>query len=132
MPTAAKRPCRQPRCTALVDRGYCEKHTKGQRGHSVGQRTYDSKWYRYSVQFRHQLTTGMCGDRLDGYPPTGDSMCQKAGLHRWCGKGTGGVTDHIIPVDHRGQADPGFWDGANHQVLCKHCANAKNGREGNR
>ena len=51
MPYAAKRPCNQPGCAALVDRGYCDKHRKQretQRNRQRGPRLYDlARWKRF-------------------------------------------------------------------------------------
>lgn len=51
MPTAAKRPCAQPGCGALVARGYCHEHAQASRLYdkhrgTAARRGYDAAWQR--------------------------------------------------------------------------------------
>lgn len=97
-----KKFCLYSGCKALVENGYCEKHTKSKqvydqyRGSST-ERGYDARWRRYRVSFlkEHPLCA-QCLKENKVTPAT--------------------VVDHI--KDHKGDYDL-FWDTDNHQPLCK-------------
>src|SRR5262249_51129422 len=59
MPMSLKRPCRYPRCPALVDSGYCETHKSEARRYdrergSAAHRGYDHRWRDYRLWFIEQ------------------------------------------------------------------------------
>ncbi len=110
MPGRIKRECKKPGCRALTasSSGYCSEHESesylryDRYRLSSSSRGYDEKWRRYRSWF------------LSLHP-----LCVRCG-------GIATVVDHIIP--HKGDAAL-FWDGANHQALCKHCHDIKTARE---
>jgi len=101
---ALKKFCRHSGCKALVETGYCEKHTKDKQSYdryrgSAAERGYDARWRRYRTVF------------LKGHPLCECEDCKKNG---WIIPAT--VVDHIIP--HKGNYDL-FWDPKNHQAMSK-------------
>ena len=133
MPYAPKHPCRQPRCGALVEKGYCERHGGQRRRGSSHARGYGARWRKEAGAFRQQHS--YCGDREAGQPVTGDSRCRAAGIRRLGTRDRDGEwrkneVDHVIPT--RGPADPRPYDGSGFQTLCKSCHQAKSQREGSR
>lgn len=127
MPSALLRPCREPLCPELVERGYCPRHDRSTRpadtrassaarGYDAAHRGDRERWLE-----AHPL----CGDRQDG----------RSGEHSRCARAhqltPATVLDHIRPfrradgsVDEQLRRDP-----ANHQSLCEQCHNAKAQRE---
>jgi len=106
MPVAPKRPCAQPGCPALVDRGRCPAHQKAAykadreaRG-SAAQRGYDARWRRYREWYLNQHP--LC------------AMCEKEGRVT-----AAVIVDHVVPVQSKD--DPRFYDETNHQGLCVRC-----------
>lgn len=105
MAIAAPRPCAQPGCAALVDRGQsrCLTHMRArhredrERRGSAHDRGYDSRWRRYREHFLR--ANPLCVE------------CQPAIVPAT-------VVDHIKP--HKGDTAK-FWDKANHRAVCKPC-----------
>jgi 5-methylcytosine-specific restriction endonuclease McrA len=131
-PYAPMRICSHPGCAVRVrpggkDRGRCPAHaTAYRRAYEAGKgsaaaRGYDGLWRRTSQHLR-RTELPVCGDRLDGRPPTGDSQCRVAGIVT-----ASELVDHIRPVD--GPGDPGWYDRANLQGMCWRCHQVKRQRE---
>lgn len=119
MANRAKRLCRYPGCSELVNSGYCEKHKKNkqqekkqeqkyydERRGTAHQRGYTSKWYRYSKWFLRQPENQLC------------VLCLDDGC-----SGVAECVDHIVPPS--GPDDSLFWDPDNHQPACIHCNSVK-------
>jgi len=117
MPKKSPTPCAAAGCLSLAYNGpyceYCEQHTRQkakqydkERG-TAAQRGYDAKWRRYRIQYLAQHPYCV--------------KCLKEGKFVFAT-----VIDHIIP--HKGDIKL-FWDGNNHQALCKSCHDAKTVRE---
>ncbi len=107
MPYQLKRPCGQPGCPNLTNRGYCNNHRRTRRG-SAAARGYGGRWRKYRLMFLRSRP--LCVE------------CEKEGQ----------VTaatdiDHIRPV--RGKNDPLFWEPSNLQPLCKSHHSQKTMRE---
>ncbi len=111
MPFAPPTPCNKPGCHMLTTGKYCELHkdidkqlkqAKEAMRESAHGRGYTSRWRRYSKNRRK-------------YHP----LCERCGHPAQ-------VTDHIIP--HKGDMVL-FWDGSNHQSLCKKCHDTKTAKE---
>jgi len=112
MPTAAKRPCAQPGCKELVEKGKCPAHKRQEyqqedrfRG-SRHDRGYDAIWtkLRLTVLERDYY---LC------------QPCARAGVHM-----PGSEVDHVLPKE-----DGGTDDEANLQTICRRCHGQKTGRE---
>ena len=116
MPQAAKKPCKQPGCAAVVDNGYCPAHAHVQaqrrrqydrdRGNSC-ERGYDAQWRK--LRTLHLNAHPLC------------VHCRAKGIITAATE-----VDHITP--HRGdfalRIDP-----ANLQSLCKPCHSRKTATE---
>ena len=107
MPFAAKRPCAQPGCSALVVKGYCAEHARASRVYdkhrgTAAQRGYDAAWQRASKAY------------LRAHPIAKDIYCYHES--ELGGPQPAEVVDHIVP--HRGDVKL-FWDSANWQPLTK-------------
>lgn len=108
MASRPKRPCRYPRCPALVESGYCEEHSSEakrydkERG-SASARGYGKAWQhlRKEILLRDSYT------------------CQDCGCFVGMRKGDAHV-DHITSKD-RGGTD----DESNLQTLCESCHSRK-------
>lgn len=117
MPRQAKRPCREPRCVALVEGGgYCDQHKRvhkhqldGSRG-SAASRGYGRAWREASAAF------------LRAHPLCQCDECQEGKLRATPSE----VTDHRVP--HRGD-ERLFWDVSNWQAMSKRCHDRKTARE---
>lgn len=117
MPDVAKRPCRYPRCPALVPGGgYCSTHKHEDRVHtraldqqrgSRHERGYDSKWVK--ARAGYLLHHPLCAE------------CERQGRIT-----PATVVDHVVP--HKGDVGL-FWDVSNWQPLCAPCHNEKTARE---
>ncbi len=110
MANRSKRPCAYPMCSALVDRGYCDRHRNVSQLHdrrrgSASSRGYTYKWQQYSKWFLQLSENTFCKLQLPGC--TNLSEC----------------VDHVDPPD--GPDDPRFWDTDNHQGACIHCNSVK-------
>jgi len=105
--------CLQPKCGALVERGYCRDHQrqgsawKGT-AHSRG---YTSRWRQRADDFRRRYR--LCGMRPDGQAPV-MSRCHDEGRAT-----RASCVDHVVP--HRNDARL-FWDEhGNWQAMCDAC-----------
>jgi 5-methylcytosine-specific restriction protein A len=116
MPTAAKRPCSWPGCNTLVDSGRCDKHKRQERRSydeyrgSASSRGYGWKWQKYRKRF------------LAAHPLC--AICEANGRVTPATE-----VDHIEP--HKGDQVK-FWQGSNHQALCKPCHSRKTATEDGR
>lgn len=117
MPSAAPKPCKHPRCAALVTSGaFCEQHAKEKRKQVDSQREsstkrgYGYRWQQTSKGFLRQHPLCQCPDCLEGEKQL------KAAT----------VVDHIIP--HRGDMTL-FWDRNNWQAMAKDCHDRKTATE---
>lgn len=101
------RPCLQPSCPALVERGYCDAHKQAQRSlrPKTDARGYGWKWQQARIEF------------LAGNPLCVE--CNKEGRTE-----AATVVDHIEP--HRGDMAK-FWNRSNWQALCETHHNRKTG-----
>lgn len=127
-----KRVCSHPGCPVRVSadaktRGRCPEHARAHersyqelRG-TAAERGYDARWRRYSLHLRRTELI-LCGDRLDGLPPTGDSLCRAAQRVQ-----PAELVDHIVPVT--GPNDPRWYERANLQGACWRCHQVKRQRE---
>lgn len=102
MPWSARRPCRQPGCARLSERGkvYCAEHAEKESDRMRGtaaERGYDRYWRTASRAYLAR--NPLCAE------------CRKEGKLT-----PATVVDHIIP--HRGDRKL-FWDQGNWQGLCK-------------
>lgn len=112
MPSAALRPCAEPRCPELVKSGRCAKHAKQvdrARG-TATERGYDWAWAKYSKARLQRLP--VCGMREDGTLDAEHSRCVQQGRTT-----PAEVTDHIVPMRQGGDK----WSPANHLSLCAAC-----------
>mgnify|MGYP004656662155 CR=1 FL=1 len=122
MPSAFKRPCKQPGCRkyAIPGKGYCEEHLKqheeyvatikAQRDKYRGTRTergYSNVWSRASK--RYLCEHPLCVE------------CLRQGITTPATE-----VDHIKP--HKGDKEL-FWDENNWQALCHKCHSRKTARE---
>jgi 5-methylcytosine-specific restriction protein A len=109
IPNRAKRPCKHIGCAALVDSGFCIKHTKPKidKRESASVRGYDSKWRK--VRQGYLLHHPLC------------VSCKQIDILT-----TATVVDHIKP--HKGDKTL-FWDKNNWQALCISCHNRKTAKE---
>jgi len=124
MPVKPKRPCSQPGCRELVDKGKCQAHQvkaaeqskievrryDQQRG-TAASRGYDSRWAAYSRQYRKEHP--LCVD------------CEARGV--LTSVEHGGHVDHIVAVS--GPDDPLFWEPCNHASRCQSCHSRKTASE---
>ena len=109
MPIRSLRPCAAPRCSALSDKTYCNKHRREQekkRGTS-SQRGYGSKWKKARQWFLMQHLFCVA--------------CQAEGRLT-----PANTVDHI--KDHKGDYTL-FWDASNWQALCHSCHSRKTFRD---
>lgn len=109
MPSKSMKPCGKPFCSKLTTGYYCEDHKKKDtdtRG-SAYQRGYDGRWRKYRDSFLSK--NPFCVE------------CSKEGEYV-----VATVVDHIIP--HKGDKEL-FWQGSNHQQLCKRHHDIKTARE---
>lgn len=103
MPWAPKKPCTQPGCGALVDKGRCEKHTKQQRKQSDARRPspsrrgYGRTWEKLRVMVLRRQPCCPCG---------------QPAVH----------VHHLVP---KPEGDDSF---ENLQALCHSCHSAETGR----
>jgi 5-methylcytosine-specific restriction protein A len=109
--------CLQPRCDALVVRGYCPRHARRReqdRG-TAARRGYDYRWQVRSLRFRQLYP--LCGMRPGNQRPV-CSLCFETGRATLAN-----LVDHVVP--HR--RDPVlFWDElGNWQSLCDACHRRK-------
>lgn len=122
MPVAPLRPCAEPNCGALVQKGRCQVHTKVKdraRG-TAQERGYTYQWSLFSKRWLEQHP--LCGERMDGVLYAEHSRCWQAGRYT----ATDLVTDHIKPL-----ADGGaHFDERNCQTLCRSCNSAKDNGHG--
>lgn len=117
MPYAAKTPCRQSGCGALVSTpGFCELHRREQqqwqdrqRG-SAHQRGYGYKWQRASKRYLKAHPLCECPECMAGVLRVTEAT----------------VVDHIKP--HKGDMAL-FWDRHNWQSMAKECHDKKTARE---
>ena len=111
MPKASLRPCAQPGCPALVERGRCAAHTRrrqlDERRGSARERGYDSRWERARTVY------------LQEHP-----LCVHCEAARRVTPAS--LIDHVTP--HRGDRFL-FWLGTNWQGLCSACHATKGARE---
>jgi len=114
MPSAARRPCAEPRCPSFVSgsASRCKAHSTAyehQRG-TAAERGYDAHWRRYSKWWLQQFP--ICGMRGDGQLHAAHSRCVQQGLVV-----SAEVTDHIVSLRQGGaQCEP-----SNSQSLCRTC-----------
>jgi 5-methylcytosine-specific restriction protein A len=99
-------------------RGQCD--TCGPREGSSHARGYGHHWRTYRLWWLSDHP--YCGDRMDGYPGTGDSACASHGQQT-----LGTQVDHIRQVT--GADDPSFFDSTGHQTLCRSCHQSKSQRD---
>ncbi|AIQ63306.1 HNH endonuclease [Paenibacillus stellifer] len=105
MPSKPKRPCGQPGCPELTDKGYCDKHRKerDRRRGTAASRGYGHKWKVARDQYLKEHP--LCVE------------CLKVGKVE-----AARAVDHIIA--HKG--DPVlFWNRSNWQSLCIPCHSLK-------
>lgn len=107
MPEKSKKPCPYPGCTTLVDKGYCERHTRpvADNRPNSRKRGYTKAWERYRAAYLAKPENALCALRLDG----------GCAIRAEC-------VDHIVP--HKGDRVL-FWDKGNHQPACLHCNSVK-------
>ena len=109
MPKAPKRPCRDPGCPNLCDKGvYCSNHMEfspDRRRGGAEARGYDSRWRKARADYLQR-----------------NPLCVKCMAQGKIAPAT--VVDHVIP--HRGD-EKLFWDESNWQALCAGCHNQKTG-----
>lgn len=119
MPSRPLRPCAQPGCSELVEKGYCEKHKKARlrddraydrRRGTAASRGYGYRWQKYRDLFLKQPENVFC------------VKCLEKDIYELATE-----VDHITPVS--GPDDPGFYDPANHQPLCHACHSRKTASE---
>lgn len=124
MPRKPLRPCNNPGCRNLVEKGYCAGHEKEraaqkrqhdkrynrERG-SAAARGYGGRWRKYRAAYLAKHPLCMEDLKENKYEPSID-------------------VDHIIPVE--GPDDPLFWDEDNHQALCHSCHSRKTWKENRR
>ena len=114
MASRAKRLCNYPGCNNLVEKGYCDKHTKKalaeyeKRRGTAAARGYTYRWQLYSKAYLRNPNNQFCTLQLDGC--TNIAEC----------------VDHVDPPS--GSSDPKFWDRNNHQAACIHCNSVKGHR----
>ncbi|MGE4163880.1 MAG: HNH endonuclease [Vicinamibacterales bacterium] len=102
----ARRVCHVPGCPAFEP---CPAHGAANGRGTPAARGYDRRWREYSERFRRaNPDCRLCGQQGRKVP---------------CA-----LVDHIEPVS--GPSDPGFWDPANHQALCRPCHATKTKVEG--
>lgn len=108
----ARRVCAAPGCPMITDAGHCPVHTRErppEERPTAARRGYGARWAAYATRYRRE--NPWCAD------------CLLRGTYSETA-----AVDHIVPV--RGPGDPGFWDRANHQSLCRSCHAAKTAQEG--
>lgn len=103
-----RRYCLHPGCPEKTEGTYCVKHGAE---HAVARpsaaaRGYGPRWAKYAKAFLARPENHYCR--------TG---CQSASQ----------IVDHIVAVD--GPDDPLFWDGNNHQPLCRSCHSRKTNQQ---
>lgn len=106
------RPCAQPGCPTLVQKGRCAQHERQQdraRG-TAQERGYDHAWAEYSKRFR--VAHPVCGERADGTLDRVHSRCAQQGLTT-----AAQCVDHTVPMSQGGSK----WDPANHMSACLDC-----------
>jgi 5-methylcytosine-specific restriction protein A len=121
MPTAPMRLCsgKGGLCRNRVTHGRCADCTRAtnRQRTTAHARGYTSAWTAYAAQFRRNYP--VCGMRADGQRYPDHSACTQRGRVTTDDL----AVDHIRP--HTGPSDPGFFDPANLQVLCRTCHGAK-------
>ncbi len=111
MPRRPLSPCRQPGCSALVDRGYCPAHKdQAWKPHDRVRGTAAKRGYNG----RHRKWRKMVLAR--------DPICKV------CDEATSTIADHIVPLDPSRPWE-GDWSLDNGQGVCQACHNAKTARE---
>lgn len=121
MPTRAPRPCAQPGCSALVERGHCPDHERTSRAQSTAydarrgsssERGYGARWQRLRLRIL----------RRDLYQC---QECKRQGRLTLAGARKGDAhVDHIVPKSRGGTDDP-----ANLETLCRSCHSRKTATE---
>ena len=117
MPTAALRPCLEPRCPTLVQKGRCAAHARDKaqvadaRRPTAQDRGYTYRWSRLSKAYLQRYP--LCGMRPEEAYEGWRGECYEQGRVT-----PATCTDHIVP--HKGDKRL-FWDGANWQAICAHC-----------
>jgi len=123
MPYAPAHPCNWPGCGALVQHGRprCPAHERQydlRRG-SAKDRGYDSKWARFSRDWRKRFP--LCGMRADGQLHTdAGSECARTGRPTFAQ-----CVDHIVPMKRGGSQ----YDPSNLESKCLRCNNRKRALE---
>jgi 5-methylcytosine-specific restriction protein A len=108
----ALRVCSEPGCPAVTITGTCPDHTPAELPDTrpnAAARGYGAKWDAYSARYRKANPYCRPCQALGRATPTA-------------------AVDHIAPVT--GPRDPGFWDRANHQPICRSCHAIKTHAEG--
>lgn len=115
MPTRPQRPCTEPGCRTLVDKGRCPEHerTNDRRRGTAQERGYTYRWSLYATAFRRRYP--LCGDKEPDAYPSDASQCAREGIVTLAT-----VTHHIRA--HKGD-DALFRDPRNHESLCESCHN---------
>ena len=117
MPVRPKRPCARPGCSALVERGYCERHAQpdhqryDRHRESAARRGYGRRWRRLRLMILAR--DPVCTCPLDG--------CDHEPGR--CVRGSEPV-DHIVPKVRGGDDSE-----ENLQGLCAGCHSRKTARE---
>ncbi len=107
MPYACKKPCTQPGCRVLVDRGYCSKHKRTpSRQHDANRLGSTARGYGYQWQKLSKVILAQ------------NPVCQMTGCNRMAQ-----CVDHIIP---KPKGDDTL---DNLQALCNVCHNQKTASE---
>lgn len=115
MPMRPQRPCGEPGCETLVDKGRCIEHerTDDRRRGTAQERGYDSRW-RLRIRGPHLRRYPLCGEkRVDAYLSTA-SRCAREN------RVTAATDVHHI-LGHNGPDDPLFSDRRNLESLCHSC-----------
>lgn len=116
------RPCVQPGCPTLVERGRCAVHQRAyeRRRPSARERGYDSRWAAASRAFRARHP--LCGMLANGDVDVVNSWCAKEGRTT-----PAECVQHIVP--HSGPNDPLLWDETNWLASCLQCNNRRRATE---
>jgi hypothetical protein len=136
MPTAALRPCAEPRCPALVTKGRCATHAR-QMEHRRGTAHARGYTYREWQPFRRRFLAALveagivpvCGAALPTGPVNRDSACREAGRFTYTSAdGSSLHLDHEPALEDWERQDMASVCDPNRIVLkCAQCHGVKTG-----
>ena len=104
----AKRPCKQPGCSSIVEHGYCDEHRR--KAYKASDNVYNNRAWRNASK-QYLAMNPLCIE------------CYNNGHIKQAE-----CVDHIQP--HKGDMVL-FWNQANWQALCNVCHSAKTAKENN-